>query len=174
MKIVGLDISKSATGVAVGRAEEPPRTFRASFGGATLGQTGAAFDRWMRDLLILEEPGLVVIEAPFVSAARGSAETARLLLTLAGTAAIACARRKIESQEVASQTWRKAILGTGRPPNPKAAALSFCERAGWNCGRDDNRAEAACVWAFGHFQWGQSREITKKLSTMSVDRMAGR
>lgn len=49
---------------------------------------------------------------------------------------------------VAPETWRKEVLGNGRPENPKAAALRYCALMKIPVPNDD-AAEAVCIMQYG-------------------------
>lgn len=55
-----------------------------------------------------------------------------------------CARLNIPRWFVPQSTWRKEILGHGRPKNPKQEAKAFCEKMGIQVSSLD-AAEAACI-----------------------------
>jgi Holliday junction resolvasome RuvABC endonuclease subunit len=171
MKIIGLDISKQSTGVAIGDASSAPRNFRSSFKGGSIGALGHNFRTWFRELLIIEKPDFVCIEAAFVGKT-DDAYTATLMLGMNFTAQSVAAGRGIPCETVAVQTWRKAFLGQGRPENPKRAAIKQCSLLGWNVEGNHDRAEACGVFAWGHIYHGDRKAIMHQLSHGSVRRMA--
>ncbi len=173
MRILALDISKAGTGVAIGDATEAPRSFVASFSGATRGHVCANYAKWMRDLLMVEKPALVVFEAPLMrAAAKGSADAMRLLIGLATQTEVMCAIRNIPSHDCHVASWRKAFLGHGYPHDPKRAALNMCGLLGWDVGGSHDRADACGVWAWAHLNHGARRAIMRALSASSVRSMA--
>lgn len=175
MRILALDISSAATGFALGDGTGPPVTGRAAFGGRGRGAAGAAFAKWLRDLLLVERPGLVVAEAAlFTAGPRAGVEVARMLLGLSFMAEVVCEMQAVRHLDVPVQSWRKAFLGHGRPQNPKRAAIAMCTGLGWDVGGDDNRADAAGVWCWAHLHHGNSRAMHKLLSASSVRAMEGR
>ena len=172
MRILALDISKTGTGVAIGEATEPPRSFVASFTGATRGHVGANYAKWLRDLLRVEKPAMVVFEAPLMrAAAKGSAESMRLLIGLAFQTEVMCAIRGIAAHECHVASWRKHFLGHGYPHDPKQAALNMCGLLGWDTGGSHDRAEACGVWTWAHFTHGDRRAIQRALSASSMRAM---
>ncbi len=172
MRLLALDISKAGTGVAIGEATEPPRSFVVSFSGATRGHVGASYAKWLRDLLIVEKPALVVYEAPLLrAAAKGSAEAMRLLIGLAFQTEVICAIRGITSQECHVASWRKCFLGHGYPHDPKQAAINMCGLLGWDTGGSHDRADAIGCWVWGHYTHGDRRAIMRALSASSMRAM---
>lgn len=167
--VVALDISKAACGVAMGSGATAPRTVLHKTGGQTLGATGAAFGDWLRDLFLMEKPHIVAIEAPLVmSGPQASAAGVKLLMGLVTVAHVAAHRAGARVVEANVQSWRKAILGHGRPRDPKAAALGFCSSVGWEAGGSHDRAEAACVWAWAHLMHGDTAAMHRLLARQSL------
>lgn len=170
MKVIALDISRQSTGVAIGDGNSPPRNFRASFKGETLGVVGHSFRAWMRELLVLDKPDLICIEAAFVGKT-DDAYTATLMLGLNFMAQSVAAGRGIQCQTVAVQTWRKAFIGQGRPDNPKRASIEMCKLVGWEVEGNHDRAEACGIFAWGHLMHGNRDGVAKMLSAGSVRSM---
>ncbi|MEM7211962.1 MAG: hypothetical protein AAF479_08720 [Pseudomonadota bacterium] len=171
MKILALDISPRSTGVAIGDASGPPRNFRASFTGGSVGMMGHNFRTWFREALILEKPDFVCIEAAFVGKT-DDAYTQTLMLGFNFTAQTVAAGRNITCETVAVQTWRKAFLGHGRPKDPKQICIKQCAQLGWEVDGNHDRAEACGIWAWAHIYRGNRLAITKLLSHLSVRKMA--
>ena len=174
MNIVALDLSKHSAGVAIGDASGAPRTLRVQFTQPEMGAAWAAYAKWLRDLLVIEKPGLVAVEAALMLVDRtSSADTTRLLLGFAAHTASVCAMRGVRHVEVAAMTWRKAFLGHGRPVDPKQAAMLMCDRLGWPHGGVHDRAEAAGILAWAHLYHGDQRGMQRLLSASSVRAMGG-
>ncbi|MEM6623900.1 MAG: hypothetical protein AAF674_16860 [Pseudomonadota bacterium] len=173
MNVIGIDFAKTQCGVAMGDGSGPPRTTSVQFRQPTRGKVFVAFQDWLRDLILTEQPGLVMCEAALlhVDKHRGP-DTARMMVGLSAHAESVCARRSVLQRDVQSQTWRKAFLGTGRPTDPKQASLRQCELLGWPTGGIHDRAEAAGVWAYAHIHHGNSRGVMQMLSMGSVKRFA--
>ena len=173
--VVAMDISKTSCGVAIGDASGPPRTVRVPFTQRDRGEVYAAFQLWLRDLIVLEQPGLVACEAAFFKLdAQSSAETTRILLGLAACAESICAARKVRHVDVPVMTWRKAFLGNGRPKDPKGDALRMCALLGWPTDGNHDRAEACGVWSFAHMNHGNAKAMHRLLSRASVRNMEAR
>jgi len=174
MKILALDISKKATGVAIGDGEGPPRTFSQGFKGDRAGAVGAAYAKWLRTLLVEERPALVAFEKPLMlSGPRAGAAVMRILTGLGFTTEVVCEVAGVRYEDVAVMTWRKLFLGHGRPADPKLAAINACQGHGWDVGEDDNQADACGVWAWAHFHHGNRKGIISQLSRSPMRRMAG-
>lgn len=173
MRILALDISKAGTGVAIGEATEPPRSFVVSFNGATRGHVGHNYVLWLRERLRVEKPTLVAYEAPIYGRKiKSSSPTTILLRGLAFATEMMCAGRNVRVVSVAASTWRLHFIGHGLPENPKQAALNTCGLLGWNTGGSHDRAEACGVWAWAHFNHGDRRAIQRALSASSMRAMA--
>ena len=167
MIVLGLDISRSSTGVAIGDASGPPRVLRARFSGSTHGQIAWAFQRWLREFIIINKPDLICGEGAFMHPT-DDLYTAKLMLGLDVMAQATAAMRGIEYQTVAVQTWRKAFLGHGRPENPKRAAIRMCKQLGWDVDGSHDKAEAAGIWAYGHLYHGDGKAMRQLLSGSAV------
>jgi Holliday junction resolvasome RuvABC endonuclease subunit len=95
------------------------------------------------DLLTLQQPGLIVFEAPLLRAGNTSIDTARKLMGLAIITEFACRERRLKYREANNASIRKHFVGKGRGDRKtlKAMTLDACRDRGWNpC--DDNEADA--------------------------------
>lgn len=176
MNVLALDISAASCGLAVGSADGAPRTSLRKTAGDTTGAKGAAFTAFVNDILTVEQPDLVMIEAPLMATSvPRSAATAWLLIGLAHNAETVCAERGVQCERVAVQTWRARVLGRGniRRDEAKERALRLCAAAGWDTGGSHDRAEAACIWAYAHLQFGQRRAIRATLDRQGAVVFAG-
>ncbi len=174
MKILALDISQKATGVAIGNGDRRPRTLTQGFTADRPGAVGLAYAKWLRVLLIEERPDLVAFEAALVlTGPQAGTAIMRLLMGLAYTTEVVCEGVSIPYQTVAISTWRKMFLGHGRPDDPKRAAIDACYKQGWDVEGDHNQADACGVWVWAHFNHGDRKGIMRQLSESSVRRMAG-
>ncbi len=166
-------MSKKATGVAIGDGDGPPRTLTQGFTADRPGAVGLAYAKWLRVLLVEERPALVAFEAPLVlSGPRAGTVVMRILMGLAYTTEVICEGVGVPYQTVAISTWRKMFIGHGRPDDPKRAAIDACYKLHWDVEGDDNQADACGVWAWAHFNHGNSKGIMRQLSESSVRRMA--
>lgn len=180
MKILALDISMTSTGAAIGAADQPPRSFGISFPGEQHAKSWAAYNLWLRDIIVMEKPALVVYEAPIPDVKRqgkdgqwhrASVKGARLLSGFACLTETMCQMRGIGCQPANVLTWRKAFLSNGRPAEPKEEAMRMCNLLGWDHGGSHDRAEAMGVWCWGHLTYGDRRAMNKLLSAGSVRAM---
>lgn len=155
--VLALDISLS-TGWCFGEARHiepgpvwgvwllPPR--------ADLGARIVAFENELADAIFVHQPSVIAIEAPMMGG-KGSAETARLLLCLAGAAQSVAYRwdRSFVSRSV--QTLRSDVCGRCWLTELEKAAgfgvkdaivAPWVKAMGWKIG-DHNARDAAVVWA---------------------------
>ena len=167
MILLALDISKRSTGVAIGDGSRAPALSALGFEGGNLGQIGWTFQRWLRDQLVAINPVLVILEKPFVGKT-DDLWRQQLMLGLGFVAQTTAAMRRIPVKVVAVQTWRKAFLGYGRPTSPKEATIRMCQMLKWPCGKNDDMADAAGIWAWGHLHHGNRRGMHRMLSMGAV------
>lgn len=163
MKIMALDISQK-TGFSFGERHDRPHCGTIDLPGLddkNLARScGGLYSSVMAMVRANKIEG-VVIEAPLIGISkknkRGiytptSAHGDRVLTMLSGAAQAAISNGGAKFLGMPGpQTWRAAVLGNGRPTNPKSAALEYC-RLVLKLNLDDhNAAEAACIlqWAFG-------------------------
>lgn len=144
--ILSLDLA-TRTGFAVGPPNGEPR-----FGAHVLPSTGDnvgrflnAFEVWLNDMIALEDPAVIVFEAPILTAGRTTPATARKLMGLAGETEQIADKRGIRVMEANLMTVKKFFVGTGRADGP--AMIAAAHRHGWMAKRDDE-ADALGVWAF--------------------------
>ena len=112
----------------------------------------------VREMVTANAIEIVAIEAPLILPGR-SAHTERSLVMLCGAAiagAINGGAKHIET--VAPNSWRKVVLGNGRPDDPKGASLRYCASRGWKI-EDHNASDAACVLV-----WAQSKRDVLQLA----------
>ena len=169
MKVLALDISKSATGVAVGDATAPPRCDLAQFKGRTVGAVGAAYWAWLNQTIVLEKPDLIAAEAAFSQSKDHYG--AMLAMGMNFITQTQANKRSIPFVSFASQSWRRLFLGNGRPADPKKEAVNMCHLLGWPVGLSHDKAEACGVWSAAHLEHGNSRGIHRLLSHGSVRAM---
>lgn len=101
------------------------------------------------ELFTLERPDLVVVEAamdPSAMLIKGNGtKSVTLLWRLQGAVDGVCGPYGLRVKPANVMSVRKAVLGNGRPADPKAAAIAFCKSIGLSV-RDDNEADAALMW----------------------------
>lgn len=172
-RIMALDISSKGAAFACGDLRDVPDSGVEDLRSANRGLVAEKFRRWLRDLIILQGPDMIAFEAPLMNfAGPRSPDAARMLLGLAMVAEMVCALRHLRCEEVHVQTWRKSLLGTGRPDNPKRATMDACRALGWEIGNSDDRADACGVLMHAHLTWGNKSAARKLVSELEVAGMA--
>lgn len=164
-KILALDLA-TRLGWACGSPDEEPHygSKLLPSTGAEIGRFGDAYDQWILDMITLENPALVVFEAPFVSGT-GNANTARKLMGLCWQTEIACYRRQIRCMEHNNSSVKKMFAGNGRAE--KGEMIAAAQRLGWDP-KDDNAADALGLWACA------VHEKAPKYSRLTLGRLGGR
>jgi hypothetical protein len=122
---------------------------------AALGRRLVAFENELADAISLHQPAVIAIEAPMPAGVKGSAETARLLLCLAGTAEATAYRWERKFIALAVQTVRADVCGrcwlteleSRAGLNVKDQIVApWVAKMGWHI-TDNNARDAAVVWA---------------------------
>jgi crossover junction endodeoxyribonuclease RuvC len=111
--------------------------------GEDIGRFAGAFNEWLLDMMTLEDPGVVVFEAP-VLAGTTSLATARKLYGLAWHTEFCCQMRQVRVMEHHLQSVKKFFAGSGRAS--KDDMIAAAHRQGW-APKDDNAADALGLWA---------------------------
>lgn len=148
--VLALDMA-SVTGWAWGAPRRAPLhgVYNLPRPGISLGAHYAAFTDALSDLLTIHQPEMIVMEAAMV-AGSGSALTTETALGRVGIVYLLGYRYEIEVEKVASQTVRKAVLGHGRPDDPKAAVMAWARSKGLRPSTDDAAdALATLAWKMG-------------------------
>lgn len=165
MILLALDVAKNRTGWAVDQAGggapltgswSPPTA------GMPIGYAGLAFQKWLHRFVCERHVEQLVYEAPHVGGGKGivmDENTTLVLIGLAFSVEVIGASLRAPVFRGHVGTWRKHFLGTGRPENPKQAALDRCKLLGWNVEGHD-AAEAAGLWA-----WAKASDPTFRLDT---------
>jgi hypothetical protein len=153
VKVLALDLSTRLGWCVDGADVLPPRTgtYRLpSAVGGNIGKPLLLYSEWLAAMLSgADKPALVAFEAPAMGG-RGivmNAETAALLVSLAGVTEMIAEAYGVACESAHVQTVRKHFVGSGRPPNAKKAVMDRCRLLGWAVA-DDNAADAAAVWAY--------------------------
>lgn len=146
MKILCLDLS-SHTGWAVAEPDGELRfgTKHLPLGGDEIGPFALAFDLWLRDMIALEKPQMIVFEAPIVRAGKTSIVTARKLLGLAYHVELICRDLSIACREANLMTVKAFFAGSGRAS--KDDMIASAHRYGFRV-QDDNAADAVGCWVY--------------------------
>jgi hypothetical protein len=166
--IMALDISKSNTGVAMGRAGDAPTILSIRSNGPT--EDHIAMKRlgtWLLETIKLQRPDVIVFEAPLQVIpgewdheaqrvkAKGNPQTTITLAKMVGVVEFICAMKNITAQTAHVDSVRKAFIGHGRPENPKERARAMCEVLGWSVNNLD-QADAAAV-----FYWATTKHAPR-------------
>jgi hypothetical protein len=150
--ILALDLA-ARTGWAIGRVgDRDPLSGSLRFAkpGASLGMVFSTCRAWVRDLVLLHQPDVIVFESPMTPShmsGRTNATTIRLLVGLAAVveeATFGCDVREAKVIDVR----RHFIGGNPKRVEAKLKTIMACRRLGWSpC--DDNAADALALW---HYQ----------------------
>jgi len=154
VRVLALDIATTSGAAFDGPGDKPVfATLKTSIDGEVFGPAYSKFRAWVLDLLAVNSPDLLVIEAPWVpSGSRApshptSTVIPRVLLGLAAIAEQVAEERRVEVVELAVNTVRKHFIGHGRARNPKTLVKRRCGQLGWIV-RDDHQADAAALWCY--------------------------
>jgi Holliday junction resolvasome RuvABC endonuclease subunit len=126
----------SASEVRVGSIKFPST-------GDDIGKFLDAFDTWLNSMIAVEDPGLIVYEAPIISAGKTDINTARKLMGLAGHTEFVGLRRCVPVREVNIGTIKKELAGNGRAE--KDAMIAAAKAEGVNV-QDEHQADAFGIW----------------------------
>lgn len=143
--ILALDLATKC-GWAVNPPHEAP-----DFGTEVLPSTGkavgpfiAAYDVWLRDMIDLQKPALVIYEQPSLFA-KSTPDTVIKLNGLATHTEWVCHRKGIAVRAANPSQLKKFFTGNGRATKDDMQAAA--RRRGWKV-RDDNQADACAVRAW--------------------------
>lgn len=150
--ILALDLA-ARTGWAFGKvgARSPiSGSIRFAKPGASLGMVFSTCRVWLRDLVLLHQPNVVVFESPMTPAhmsGKTNATTIRLLVGLTAIAEEACFG--LDCREAKVIEVRRHFIGANpKREQAKALTIAACRRLGW-APVDDNAADALALW---HYQ----------------------
>lgn len=157
--ILALDISKTNTGCAWGRAGETPRFL--SLPGKDIDATDAMkkLGGWLIDWTKVNRPDWLFFEAGINPAAfmgdydadkgrvrmTSNPQTTITLAKMIGVVEFVAGMKHIQTRTANVQTVRKAFLGKARPHNPKKHCRAMCDLLGWPA-KNGDEADAAAVW----------------------------
>lgn len=160
--VLGLDISKTRTGVCFGHVGETPRFASIACAGMDDAMAMKKLGGWLIDFSKLNRIGLLAAEAALSPGAfmgdwnadKGKVEmktnpvTTITLAKMVGVVEFITGMKNIRYEAAHVQSVRKAFLGSGRPDNPKQVAAAMCRELGWSPSNNDE-ADAAAVWFWG-------------------------
>lgn len=147
MKILALDLA-TKTGWCVGEHDAEPNfgTYALPKTDDDIGRFLVAFEDWLVGMMALEDPELVVFEAPiFLGGRNSNIMTARKLMGLANQTEVVCYRRGVTCREGHLQKVKKFFAGHGRAE--KADMIAAARRFGFAV-TDDNQADSVGLWCF--------------------------
>ncbi|ACL58478.1 hypothetical protein [Methylobacterium nodulans] len=116
--------------------------------GEDIGRFADAFNTWLLDMITLENPALIVFEAPIL-AGQTTLATARKLTGLAWHTEFVCRVREVRCKEAHLQSVKKFFAGSGRAD--KEAMIAAARRFGW-APKTSDEADALGLWAFSVHQ----------------------
>lgn len=166
--ILALDISKTKTGIAFGRAGEKPTLLSIDGKDDDAAGAMAKLGKWLIDFIKVSRPDWLYYEAALgiIPAeydeetgkvrAKGNPQTTITLAKMTGVVEFVAAMKGIRCRTAHVQTVRKAFLGNGRPDQPKKYVKAMCRELGWTPANTDE-ADAACVWAWAAIQVAPQR-----------------
>lgn len=118
--------------------------------GEDIGRFAEAYNTWLLDMITLENPVLVVFEAPIL-AGQTTLATARKLTGLAWHTEFVCRLREVRCKEAHLQSVKKFFAGSGRAD--KQAMIEAARRHGW-APKTSDEADALGLWAYTiHEEW---------------------
>ena len=156
MKILALDLA-TRTGWACGAVNGEPRWGIKVIARphTDVGAFASAYDLWLSDMITVEQPDLLVFEAPILPR-QTTLDTARKLMGLAFLTELIAFRRDLACREVNIRTVKKFFAGHGHAA--KSDMIDAARRHGWNV-KDDNEADALGVWALAAHARGRRVEL---------------
>jgi len=176
-KILAIDFSKRATGIAFGRPGQKPVLSSVSFAkweGATVAEAASAIIRWLPEALATFQPELVTVEAALPPIASRDETSARLALGFDFLIKGACNVKGIRCIEVHGGTWKSLVLGSGNLPTAEAKkrSLAVCRGMGLEP-KSNDESDAYCVWLYSvlthaKFNDNQALSVIAKLQMKLV------
>lgn len=160
--ILALDISKTCTGIAEGRAGSPPRSY--SIKGKDCDTVGAVcqLGKWLIERTAVDRPDWIYFEAPLHMGAFGkwdpeehrvkatsNPDTIITLAKMVGVVEFVAASRRIPARPANVHSVRKDFIGHGnlKGPEAKRRAFEICRAIGWAPANRDE-FDALAVWHF--------------------------
>lgn len=117
---------------------------------AKIGEFLEAYHMWLIDKLKEQDPSMVVFEAPIPATGRTNMTTLMRLWGLCNHTEFVCQMKGIDVRQVSAVTWKNAICKQGNfskavKPYPP---IRKCHELGWEHIKDDNEADALCLWIY--------------------------
>ena len=147
---IGTDAPATALERASGVKEPQPLSGTKHIGSPQL-STGAfysAYERWLRDMVGVHKPDMIVYEAPFIGSGK-KAQAAFKLLGMAAITNLVAYREKVKIIPAHNASIRKHFCGKGNAPRKelKRLVMEECTKRGWTFA-DDNEADALAGFDF--------------------------
>jgi hypothetical protein len=152
--ILALDVSKTRTGIAFGRAGEKPKFISIRGDEISTVKMACRILIWMTDFIRVEKPDYVFFEAPMERAhGGGSIKTIIILNCLAFLVEVIAEAKSIACRKTHVNTLRKAFIGSGNTKADLAEKQigAMCRAIGWEP-KNHDEADAAVVWHWGCLQ----------------------
>jgi hypothetical protein len=167
MLLLALDAA-TRTGFAIGEVGKRPRVgaVRLKKPNEVVQIAWANMGFFLRDLLVLEKPDLIAIEAPMPPGAQGSGDAVVLQWGVFAVATFLAAAYEIRLEAVNAQTVSKHFTGKARWSKAeggrnakKAAAVERAQVLGYITRdvNDSDIADACAVYDFAASKWGKHR-----------------
>lgn len=168
--ILFLDISKTCTGIADGRAGETPKFY--SIRGNDVDTTAAMMrlGKWLIDHTKVEKPDWLFFEAAMnlfpgeydpesgKVKSKTNPTTTVTLAKMVGVVEFVAGMKGIATRTANVQTIRSKFLGHGRPSDPKKRVQAMCRALGWAPANLDE-ADAGAGW------WHASMTVAPRFYT---------
>ena len=161
--ILALDISKTCTGIAEGRAGDVPRAYSLRGDKLDVVQAQAQLFDWLVDRTKVDKFDLIAFEAPLSGGAfmpeidwekrewhsRRDPHTTLVLAKMVGVVELVGHKRSLRMHEVNVKKARVEFLGHGnlKGPEAKKRAKAMCALLGWPA-RNMDESDAMCVWHY--------------------------
>jgi len=159
---LGLDLSKTCSGICYGQVGLVPRFSSLRSAGADDEIAVEKIGDWFIDFTKVNRVDAVYIEAgvslgafigewdPAKGKVRATSNPATgiLLANMVSIITYLAKKKHILKRNANVQTLRKAFLGEARPKDPKKRSKAMCEALGWSPSNTDE-ADAGAVWWFG-------------------------
>lgn len=156
-KILFLDISKTCTGIADGRAGEVPKFY--SIKGNDVDTTAAMMrlGQWLIERTKVDKPDWLFFEAPMnifpgeydpesgKVKSKTNPTTTVTLAKMVGVVEFVAGMKGIATRTAHVQSIRSKFLGHGRPSDPKKRVMAMCRALGWAPTNLDE-ADAGAGW----------------------------
>ena len=163
--IVFMDLSKTNTGIAFGRAGETPKSISIKCSGIDDRDALKRIGKWLIDFTKMEEIDWLFVEASIHPGAflgewdeqrqkvraTSNPQTTVILAKIVGVVEFIAGMKAIKYRTAHVQSVRKTFLGHGRPNDPKKRVKVMCHELGWKPANEDE-ADALAGWHYATVQ----------------------